>query len=299
MRPLLKRALEACTLGAARLGGNRRTRGRLLILAYHNIVPSGERSVGDRSLHLPQAAFAAQLDLLATLAEVVSVETALEPGPSDRARVAITWDDAYRGAVTAGIDEVTARSLPATMFVAPGMLDGRTFWWDAIAENDLDPRRRDLALSEGRGDTDRVRTLAAAQNWAWHPMPDYATTATASLLLQAAARPGILLGSHTWSHPNLSALDPLSARQEIERAAAWIGSDAPTGLNWLAYPYGMESRAIRGIAREVGLTAAVAIDGGWCPAGQPEDRYRISRLNVPAGISLRGFELRLRGWLAR
>ena len=54
--------------------------GEVLVLAYHNIVPSGKLTFGDRALHLPQRTFAAQLDLLLETHEAVPLEAVLEPG---------------------------------------------------------------------------------------------------------------------------------------------------------------------------------------------------------------------------
>ena len=77
VRHTLKGAAErfAVASGAA-AARRRRLRGRALVLAYHNIVPDGEPRVGDTSLHLPQRAFAAQLDLLLSTHTVVPLEQA-------------------------------------------------------------------------------------------------------------------------------------------------------------------------------------------------------------------------------
>ncbi len=70
------------------------------------------------------------LDDLAELADVVALEEMLNPpavsgerpAPSRRPRVAVTFDDAYRGAVTIAQDELTRHGFPSTLFVAPGLL---------------------------------------------------------------------------------------------------------------------------------------------------------------------------------
>lgn len=106
MRRRLKHLVERGLVwsGAPRvaLAGHR---SRTLILAYHAIVPEGASPAGDTSLHLPQAQFAAQLDALAPGHDVVALADALAPPPprSSRPRVAITFDDAYQGAVSAGV----------------------------------------------------------------------------------------------------------------------------------------------------------------------------------------------------
>ncbi len=51
-------------------------------LAYHNIVPTGERPTGESSLHLPQRQFATHLDLIASAARVVPLDSLFEE--SDR-----------------------------------------------------------------------------------------------------------------------------------------------------------------------------------------------------------------------
>jgi putative NADH-flavin reductase len=122
MRTALKATAEILLMGCglARLSTLRKRTGAL-VLAYHNIVPDGHASsIGERSLHLPQRTFAAHLDILARYCEVVPLDAILDETPSetrDRPRVAITFDDAYRGAATAGVDELSMRGMPATIFV--------------------------------------------------------------------------------------------------------------------------------------------------------------------------------------
>src|SRR4051794_40278450 len=105
MRSELKRAVErALVHGAGIVSRTGRRRGATLVLAYHDIVPAGERPVGDRSLHLPQADFAAQLDEAARLGlRIVPLDALRQPDDDPTPRVVITFDDAYRGALTAGV----------------------------------------------------------------------------------------------------------------------------------------------------------------------------------------------------
>jgi Predicted xylanase/chitin deacetylase len=129
------------------------------VLAYHNIVPTGQVRAGELAVHLPQADFARQLDLIATTHDVVPLDSILDDvGNSARPRVAVTFDDAYHGAITAGLAELHRRSMPATVFVAPGLL-GRDTWWDRLAGAaggvmSDDVRRH--AIENLRGDRDAV-----------------------------------------------------------------------------------------------------------------------------------------------
>ena len=46
-----------------------------VIIAYHNIVPKGERAAGDLSLHVDQDVFSQQLSILMDTHDVVGLET--------------------------------------------------------------------------------------------------------------------------------------------------------------------------------------------------------------------------------
>src|SRR5690606_8872381 len=81
---------------------------RPLILAYHNIVPDGIARCGEGSLHLSRTAFTEQLDHLVSTHEIVALDALWErrdPG-GGRPLAVITFDDAYRGAVTLGVAEL-------------------------------------------------------------------------------------------------------------------------------------------------------------------------------------------------
>ena len=163
LMPSARRLVEASLIwcGVDRWAARSR-RGRCLVLAYHNIVPDDAAVVGDRSLHLPRHRFAQQLDALVESCDVIPLTAVLsERSPDARPAVAITFDDAYQGALTLGARELRARRLPATMFVAPGLLGGHTFWWDALAGPDgLSAALRDHVLVALRGDGDATRAWA-------------------------------------------------------------------------------------------------------------------------------------------
>ncbi|MDQ3244637.1 MAG: hypothetical protein M3Q09_12990, partial [Gemmatimonadota bacterium] len=161
----------------------RRRKSGTLILAYHNVVPDGELPCGDISLHLPQQMFATQLDILQETHDVIPLAEAITShwNPGQRPRVAITFDDAYRGAVTVGVEELVARSLPATIFVAPAFVGGGTFWWDALAAADsgsLDAGLRNRALDAWRGVDREVRAGAQALGIAQQLVAEHARCAS-------------------------------------------------------------------------------------------------------------------------
>lgn len=301
MRRRLKRLVEHGLVwsGVPRvaLAGHR---SRTLILAYHAIVPVGETPTGDVSLHLPQARFAAQLDALVRTHDVVPLAEALAPAPAraTRPRVAITFDDAYQGAVSAGVFELSRRGVPATIFVPPGLLGGKRFWWDVLAPADggaLDPALRQRALAEWRGQGDLILGALAGDGGA-RPGPQYACSATEEDLDRVAVLPGITLGSHTWSHPNLAALDTTSLDDELQRPLAWLRERYERVVPVLTYPYGLRSERVQRAVAAAGYEAALCIEGGWIE--EPRRPFAVPRMDVPAALSHAGFQLRVSGVLS-
>jgi len=275
----------------------RRVQGKCLILAYHGVVPDGEAPAGERSLFVSQSDFANQLDVLAAEADVVSLDRIDQPG-SGRPRVAITIDDAYRGAVDVGVRELAARALPATIFVAPGRLNDHVFWWDALlyGSGKLDDKLRNHALRNLGGVDERVRAWAArAAIPACDQVPAYARTATSAELSEALKFEGITLGSHSWSHPNLASLPMAEVVSEVRRSREWLRAEfGDKVIDWLAYPYGMESDVARAAVAEASYAGALCIDGGWHHAGEVSPFAR-PRFSIGARLTVPGLRLRLQG----
>jgi peptidoglycan/xylan/chitin deacetylase (PgdA/CDA1 family) len=301
-RSRLKHVVETALVGTgfARLA-RRRRRGDALILAYHNIVPDGAAPFGDPGLHLPQAAFAAQLDALTTVCDVVSLEAVLGPTTARpaRPRAALTFDDAYSGALTAGLDECAARGLPATVFAVPGCLGGEAFWWDAWtppAGAAWPDAERAHALEQCAGAADAVAAFARQRGFVARSTPPHARTVTEAALRAAAARPGVTVAPHSWTHANLARLDGATLVAELERPLRWLRDRPGRVLPVLAYPYGRRSPAVAAAARAVGYTAGLLIAGGWWRGGDP---FAVPRVNISAGLSPAGFALRTAGLFCR
>lgn len=271
------------------------------VLAYHDIVPDGTRPSGDRSLHLPRREFARQLDRLAATHRVVSLAD-WRPGEADgdssrdpRPRAIVTFDDAYVGAVTCGVEELVARGLPGTIFVVPGRLGRSTFWWDRLADPGLGapaPGLRDRALETLEGRDRDVTAWAREIGLTSIEPPEHARTATEQELARAVTRPGITLGSHTWSHPNLAALGPGALDDELGRSAEWLEARYEAYVPWVSYPYGLSSPEARSRAARW-YRGGFRIEGGMARRG--DEPFSLPRVNIPAGVSPAGFELRAAG----
>jgi len=299
--------MRALELGLARGGpallARKLAAGRTVVLAYHNILPDGATAVGERSLHLPRRRFAAQLDALRRTHDIIPLAAVAQPSPSGaRPRAAITFDDAYRGTVTAGFAEIVTRGLPATVFVAPAFVGGRAFWWDAFADQDsgvVPETLRDEAVERLAGDDAAVRAWAAETGLRETPVPDHARVAGEAELLAAASLPGVTLASHSWSHPNLARLDSAALHEQLTRPLAWLRQRfAAAVIPWLSYPYGISSPEVEAAAARAGYRAALRVDGDWLSAGSAP-AFAVPRLNIPAGMTIDGFVLRTSGVIRR
>ena len=300
IRNLVKNGIEQAlsSNSVARLVRHR-VRDRRLILAYHGIMPDGAGPGGERSLFVSRRDFAEQLDFLADAFDVVPLHQ-IDAGQASRPRVAITMDDAYRGAVIDGVRELGLRGMPATIFVAPGRLNDHVFWWDSLAHGQLalDARVRHYALHTLSGSDERVRAWAFRERLpAADLLPDYARTATRAELHEAVRAPGITVGSHTWSHANLASLTVSELQREMEQSMGWVRAEfGDKAVPWLAYPYGLDSEAVQRAAAAAHYAGAVRIGGGWHKATEVGPFAR-PRFNIPAGLTISGFRARLTGAL--
>ena len=296
LRRTTKRVIEKALCLAA--GHPGRMAGRSLILAYHNVVPDGEQGRGDRSLHLPFGAFRRQLDLLQAHCEVSPLLDLLETRPfTGGPRIAITFDDAYRGAVELALPELERRGLPCTLFVAPGLLGSRSLWWDELADGPEglaeDLRLELLQEHAGQADEIRARIKAAPTS-----LPDSYACATADQVHSLSGLKRVTLGAHSWSHPNLAGIGSDSLAYELRRPLEWLHRADAKALPVLAYPYGLSSPVVEAAAEKAGFTAGLLVEGGWMTRGHDRP-MALPRFNVPAGLSEDGLCLRLAGRFTR
>jgi peptidoglycan/xylan/chitin deacetylase (PgdA/CDA1 family) len=268
------------------------------VLAYHNIVPDDAMPFGDRSLHLPLASFRRQVLRLRATHEVVPLDRVGAAATRGRPLAAITFDDAYAGALELALPLLADLQLPACIFVAPGLLGTASAWWDRLADplKGLAPSIRDHVLEALHGDNDAALAWARTSGAQVRDPGPLARFATEQELLRAAALPGVLIGCHSWSHPNLATLDESRISEELTRSTEWLARHLTCYRPLLAYPYGRSSAVAEACAARIGIRHAYRIEGGRVrdPATAP---MALPRLNVPAGMTARGLELRTSGLL--
>jgi len=304
MRQGIKRLIE---VGATRSGAasllSGRMRGRRLILAYHNIVPRGEQAWGEASLHLPEALFRSHLDVLGECCTVVSLRSLLQlPGGKNggnegRPLVAVTFDDAYRGAATAGVEALGESGFDATFFINPGLAREPGFWWDRLAMGrggELPGAVRAHCLDALAGRQAEVLRWAKAEGGELPEAPGHSRPSTHDGLLSLAAHHHVSCECHTWSHPNLARISADERAAEFGRSSRWMEEHLSVSPSLISYPYGEHDAAVDADASGHPYLHGFRIEGGWISPG-PLLPFAVPRLNVPAGLSPEGLRLRLAG----
>jgi len=295
----LKRIAERLLVRSpvARVAQARLSDSSLLVLAYHDIVPSGSRCTGATSLHLSQRQFGEQLDMICQVHEVVSLAAAVCEPVSVRPRVAITFDDAYAGALTAGVEELERRQLPATVFVTPTLL-GQTTWWDVLAshsEGVVGKKMSEHALWELAGDRDDVLHWFSRHAVSISQSQLIPRIGTLAELRAVDTYPLLSIGAHTWTHANLCAVTDEELERELTLPLAWLKPRFTKFIPMLSYPYGLCSKKVELAASRAGYVRAFRVDGGWIVDPSTADPFAMSRFNVAAGLSMDGLRLRLAG----
>jgi len=218
----------------AKAGGTRarsaawlmRTRGRLdtsglRILFYHRV--SDDRD----ELAVTPKTFTEQMDYLASesyrVLDVLDAIDLLDSGAPLARTVALSFDDGYLDVADHALPILSERGFRATVFVAPGVTDGRTsFTW--------------------------YREQPALLTW--------------EDILELDRDGTLRFEAHTLTHPNLPALDTDAAREEIAGSKSELENRLGRVVRALSYPSGLFGKREQWLAAEAGFHAAVACEPG-------------------------------------
>jgi peptidoglycan/xylan/chitin deacetylase (PgdA/CDA1 family) len=291
-----------------RLGGDLSSRAysrqrSLVILIYHRVLAEPDPL---RPWEPDARLFATQLDLLAEHFNVLPLQDAaarLRAGTLPARALCITFDDGYADNFTIALPVLKARALPATVFVAPGYLDGGRMFNDTVIETVrlangtfdlrhadleryelgtpaaklaaieqilgrikyLDPRQRlECAKRIGQGFEDRLPT-------------DLMMTRTQVQQLHAA---GVEIGAHTMMHPILTRVGRAEAHAEILQSKRSLESITGAPVVSFAYPNGRPQRDYERehveIVRECQFEQAVSTAAG--AASSASDSFQLPRV---------------------
>lgn len=286
------------------------------ILMLHRVSELPSRSIGaNRHLTVTPAFLDSVLGEIRKLGYVfVSMDEAVERvrKPGRERFVAITADDAYRDNVTEALPIFERHEAPFTIYVAPGLTEGRAvLWWDILEE--VVSRQSTVYLRTRRGPMVfdcstcalKIRTNAEIHDYLTREVAEEDQLAVITDLAhasgvdprdmgrdvlmdwheirRASSHPLITIGAHSVHHYNLMRLTEEKARNEIEGSARILEIELGRTPHHMAYPYGYASavgaREVR-LAREAGYVSAVTTRHGLLQAEHAAHLHSLPRISI-------------------
>lgn len=286
------------------------------ILMLHRVAPNDPAPLG---IHSGLCVTPAFLDILfpALAAEGYDFVTMDEvpdriANATDRPFLAVTFDDGYKDNALHAFPVLSRHTVPWTVYIAPGLVNGEThLWWEiaeaAVAKLDavtIATRTGQLTL-ETRTTTEK---LAAFNRIQQHVMTELPEELVASFTRELARMAGIdpyahnkselmdwnqirsiaadplcTIGCHTQHHYHLARLGTQALRVEFSAAMAAI--ELETGLRpaHVAYPYGYKQAVGQReteLAKQLGYATGVTTRHGMLFAEHSEAMTALPRISV-------------------
>lgn len=304
--------------------------GRGAVLVLHRVRPRDPALMFEANHRnsIPPALLIALLDALeADGVAVIGLDAALArlATPGAGRFVCLTFDDGYRDNHDTLLPILEARQVPATIYVAPGLIDGTArLWWYALDEVIAREPWLRLPLPEETdidcaGRADKERAFALAAGYMLRASPDGAARLTDALMRRHGVNPAALaarhmmtwdmvrrlaasrfieIGAHTVTHPPLAILDRAAAAAEMEGSRERLERETGRAVRHIAYPYGTPgttgAREFR-IAQELGFSTAVTTLPGNLFARHATDRLAWPRHGIGPADGTAAMRLKLAG----
>jgi peptidoglycan/xylan/chitin deacetylase (PgdA/CDA1 family) len=163
--------------------------------------------------------------------------------------IVISFDDGFRDTYEHACPVLREVNFPATFFLISGLVGKKNSWMTA----------------EGYPN-------AALMDWDE---------------IEMLQRQNFEIGSHTVSHRDLTGLSMADARIEIQDSKRMLEDRLGVAVDYFAYPYGRYCDETCELVRGAGYSAACATAPGFI--SQSQDRFRLTRVEVAGGDSLRAF----------
>lgn len=194
------------------------------ILTYHKLGPRPSR-VRRKGLYLSTSLLDRQLDELRRAGFASGSLDAL-PGAAVNAgpSVVVTFDDGYACVLAHGLETLERNGFRAIQFLVAGLV-GATNAWDAES-GEAEERLMDPA---------QIRTWIAA---------------------------GHSIGAHSMTHPDLTRISPVRAREEIVASKKRLEDLFAVSIDHFCYPYGSWNRQVAEMVREAGYRTACTTEFG-------------------------------------
>lgn len=271
-------------------------RNRSFILMFHHV------GIGD----MPAEAFAELLDTLGGWFHFGRMDDFLQQTPNvlwlRKPTVFMTFDDGLRNNFTVAYPELQKRSIPATFYVCPKLIDQKAWIWthemrarlSSLPIDSLERLSHDLFGSSLRSDEiiSRMKELTSAKRQSLESKIRLATPAFKPTDEQANAydlmgwddlskldSDLITIGSHSMTHTMLDSVTAEDAEYEAAASRAALESVLNREVVHFCYPSGRYGNAAEAVVRRIYRTATTT-ELGHLPSSGASDPYRLPR--VPA-----------------
>lgn len=277
--------------------------GRLSILIFHRVLATPDPLFPD----IPDALdFEAKMRWVRDWFNVVPLGSAaerLQAGSIPARALAISFDDGYADNEEVAAPILQRLGMPATFFVSTGFLDGGCMWNDRVIEAIRACRAEFIDLSAqglgrhvlGSAQARRqaidallkdIKHLEPARRLALcDAIAEAAGTAAPPRLMMRPDQVrslrsfGMDVGAHTVTHPILSRLGAVAARDEIGGSKEALEQIVGERVDLFAYPNGVPVQDYAGehvqMVKQCGFSAAVST--AWGAGSQGSDRFQLPR----------------------
>lgn len=278
---------------------------KLTILKYHQILTEPDQLFPGAP---DVACFDWQMQTLKQYFNVFTLGDAIalfKQGKLPSRAVCVSFDDGYADNYTLALPILKKYQIPATVFVATGLLNGGVMWNDAVVhalrncpKTEIDLTRLDLPcfhLNDFSQRRDAIETLLphykrmdpSQRREKINALQDSCAVAPPTQLmmtdtqLKALYHAGIEIGGHTQNHPVLSHIDLAKARTEIGAGKEYLESLTGGKVTVFAYPYGLPGEDYLsehvGLLKNMGFSGAVSTS--WGVAKPSHDPYQLPRMS--------------------
>ncbi len=309
--------------------------GKLIILTYHRVGNEGDfvsRGMGGTGVWVED--FARQIKFLDEHCQVCTLRDALEISAGGetlrRPLAVVTFDDGYRDNHTRAWPILSQHKVPATIFLVAGIIGSGKLMW----------QHRMYYLKEAMGvawmlkhvlveQGDEKHAFSSAMRWLKAQGDTKARDALIDFLWEQAGldrdleqrlsndmylgwkeisemdKGGIEFGSHSLTHPCLSALDGKMLRKEVGESKRLLEEKLSREIQTFAYPYGDAKALNPAVVQEVrqaGYRGACTAQWGInaLPMAQPPHTLKRKGMNyshpLRMWLEISGVKDRLRQW---
>ncbi len=183
--------------------------------------------------------------------EEIHASAEAEPAPAQRLKVIITFDDGFASLGEHALPELLRRNSNAGIFLISKFV-GRDDSWDFRV---LGRKRPMMSWQQAR-------------EWASY---------------------GFVIGSHTQTHRDLTALSPAVLKRELEDSKREIEDGVGKEVTMLSYPFGRHNQRVRDAVRDAGYNSAY----GLLP--KVRGLFDVPRLNLHALMTIGELRRIMRG----